>query len=254
MLLPNFRFAPDGDIQLGTLLTRNSETKRPDPNRPIHRITKLQIPDTDIRSQESQPFSWNSDDHVSKKLGLFAELSLFTGIGGDLGGSQGGGLGLKIESDCICTTWFNPSSSYISQTLEDDKIKPYTRKWIKPPLYMVTGLIVSENTRLETANSKERGFEASLAIDATTLHVPLKAGPKAGYDRTRSTNKVEHITAPTILGYQLIRIRAKKNGTFETSGENKWAVFNDEDVEDQETSLKDHDIELVTPAMAWEDN
>ena len=253
MLLPNFRFLPDKDVHLGMLLTENTKNKRPDPKIPVT-PNRIPVPQEDVRTTEYEPWSWDSSDHLTAKVSLWAELSMITGIGGAVGGERGRERGLKISCDKVSITEFVPQRSYIMQALQDVVVKSHALKPWKPAIYMVTGLMVAHRAHLELTNNRLKGSNTKLAADGTPLGVPVKVGPEVEIRKDEKSLLNAVPSQPFILAYQLIRIRRRKSNDLSVDDENRWALFNDDEGnvndadanESSESLEKDWEFESVT--------
>ncbi|TKA78975.1 hypothetical protein B0A55_02552 [Friedmanniomyces simplex] len=252
MLLPSFGFLPDRDIHLGTILTAATGSKLPDPKRPLNRTSRVAIDAKDVHPQTFQPWSWDSTTSRSDKLALTADVSLLTGVGGSLAGEGGRGRELVIECDRMEVKTFRPDQTYLMQTLRDDLVKTVGWKLTRPPLYLVTGLMVAQGAVITVKGDSNKGFSGSASADFTSLGVPLKAGPGVEH-KTAKTSKLAGVpTEPFVLAYELLKVRKKRDGTVEERDENQWALFSDEEsiaVEGGEDALtKEWDVEQVAPA------
>ena len=152
MLLPNFIFLPDGDVQLGTILPKGKETKTPDARRPLNRTTRA-VP-AKISTQEMKSWSWDSEDSLSRKSGVRADLSILTSVGDGLEGERGHVDGLVVTCDRVVVTSFLPDPAYIPQAVADEFIQRLLKKLARPSVYMVTGLMVAHGANIRVERSK----------------------------------------------------------------------------------------------------
>ena len=95
MLLPDFAFLPDKNVRLGSILPTAKDSKRPDPRRPL--TANVTVVSGDISTQDFEPWAWDSDNQLSYGGGVFADLSIITGIGAGVEGSHGTTKGLTIN-------------------------------------------------------------------------------------------------------------------------------------------------------------
>ncbi|KAK0256914.1 Anaphase-promoting complex subunit 1 [Friedmanniomyces endolithicus] len=256
MLLPSFGFLPDRDINLGTVLTAVTgsklPSKLPDPKRPLNRTSRIAIDAKDIQPQTYKPWSWDSTKSRSDKLGLTADVSLLTGVGGSLAGEGGRGRELVIECDRVEVKTFRPDQKYLAQTLRDDLVKTVGWKLTRPPLYLVTGLMVAYGAVITLKGDSNKGFSGSANADFTSLGVPINAGPLAEHKVVKTSKLAGVPKEPFILAYELLKVRKKHDGTVEERDETKWALFSDDggnvvDDDGVEAFSKDWDVEPVKP-------
>ncbi|KAK5110338.1 hypothetical protein LTR62_006046 [Meristemomyces frigidus] len=228
MLLPSFGFLPDQDIQLGTVLTTAKGSKLPDAKRPLNKASRVTVNADDVHEQPWAPWSWDSTKSGSNKLSLTADVSLVAGIGAGISGKWGQDRGLVIESDRVDVRWFRPDAAYLAKTLQDDLVKTVGWKLTRPPLFLVTGLMIATGTTVTVTDAKNHAFSAHATADLTSLSVPLAVGPAVEHTRDSSSKLSGVPTEPFILAYELVRLRKKRDGGVEEQDENTWALFNDE--------------------------
>lgn len=137
--------------------------------------------------------------------------------------------GLSLVCDELDITMFRPTQAYLAQALQDDLVKAVGRKLARPPLYMVTGLMVASGVDFTSSRVHNQAVSGAAQADATSLGVPLNIGPEFGQERSRNEVLSGVQNQSFILAYQLIRIRRKRDGSVEERDENRWALFSDDD-------------------------
>lgn len=255
MLLPNFTYMPDGPLQLGSIIPRSKETKRPDPRRLLNRSTLS--PPSETTEQIFEPWSWDSEEEHSRNAGVFAEVSMLTGVGGRFEGNRTRLNRFKIRCDKATQKIFCPDDTYVLQAIEGPDIQTILKKSQRPTIFLVTGIMVAHGASIAVQPSLGASLGLKVTADATPLGVPLAAGGDIGFANIASS-KLENVpTEPFILAYQLRRIRRKFFSDSTTEGdENTWALFDDAGIGDEERlqSFKDTcEMDSVTPDTIWED-
>jgi hypothetical protein len=258
MLLPDFTYLEDGDIQLGTIMTASPETKRPDPRRPLNRRARTPVKDKSIPKQELKQWSWDSSKSLAGKASLSAEITLFSSVCGGLSGGRRDVKALQISCNHVEVKQFAPEKAYMAEALQEDNVQKYAKKLVRPPIYMVTGLMSfahGANMRTNTANEAEGNVKP--VADGTPLNVPVKVGREIRHQQSSPSTLLATPVDPFILAYQLVQLRQKRSGEVEDKDFDKWALFNDESREapiDYSNAVLDTwGTTPVTPNENWEE-
>jgi hypothetical protein len=255
MLLPDFAFLPDKDVLLGSILPTTKDSKRPDPRRPL--TARVPVVSDDISEQAFEPWAWDSDKSSSTSGGVFADLSIITGIGAGVEGSHGNTTGLTIKCERVDRSTFHPSSTSISGAMADDTISRILKKFTRPSIYIVTGLMVAHEASIEVKKSKNIGGGAHASVNVTQTGVPINTGVKGEIKRDENSTLTQVPKSSFILAYQLLRIRRKLlDQSLDTAEENKWALFNDDAEADSSTArmMDELQVDPVTDELEWDDN
>ena len=201
------------------------------------------------------PWTWDSEKQLTGHAGVWADLSLFSMLGGGIGGGQGQTDAIMIKCDRLVQTTFVPDAAFIARAVSDDTISRILKKITRPSVYMVTGLMVAHGAGIEVKKSKQHGGGAHASVDFTQTGVPVNTGVGGGFDKTQNSTLAQLPKEPFVLAYQLIRIRKKLDGSLRDDDENQWALFHGD--EDEETNIKslmsDMQTELTTPETIWDD-
>jgi hypothetical protein len=109
MLLPNFRFHPDGELQLGAVIGHNSKTNIPDQR---HVLNEGHITNA-ISPQYDTIMGWKGtvNDKTYTKASLWADIASMVGLG--VGGQSGGGSDSGLNIACDRTVWTSSHSFLI---------------------------------------------------------------------------------------------------------------------------------------------
>jgi len=233
ILAPNWDFLPTGPITLGSLIIdpRN-------PKRSLNQNRLIPILDTEIVTSNKEDWSITHEQLLSGRVGIWASfLAPLLGVGADLA------LDSKRDSDEVykCarleTRYFLPDETYISRSLLDPVVKAYTAKFWQKSVYMVTGVKIAHGGTVETSRGEGFGAEVKVGLDGTPSGVPVGGGPEVKGERTKRITVKFGGSDDFILGYQLIKIKSKKDGAFTEKDYNKWALLNDDSVEDAKGSV-----------------
>jgi hypothetical protein len=251
MLLPDFTYLSDGPLTLGSIIRRSEETKRPDPKRLLNKGT-LSAP-SETGKQIFEPWRWNSEEEHSRNAGVFAEVAMLTGLGGRVEGDKDRVDRLDIRCDKIVQETFSPDDAYILRAIDDPTIQAILKRARRPPVFLVTGIMVAYDASITVERSRGAGTNNKLEADATQLGVPLSVGGEIG-STNKLSSKLENVpTRPFILAYQLRRIRRRVfRDSVDDAEENKWALFDDTRMGGG-ALVDDCEVEILTPDTIWED-
>ena len=223
MLMPDFDFEADKDLQLGTILATSSETKIPDPRSPLNEATRIPPP------EESTIAIIKRDWHFSGTrpyANIRTDMSTLRAISRRLGFGESKTAKLTIQCDSVTTQSFTPDETYVARSLEDEYVQAYLHKFSRPSVYLVTGLMIASNGTVGWEERSTYGIRADLSIDGTAAGVPVSIGPKVEYQREKSEGTISTtVTGSFILAYRLLRVRLKVGGKLALEDFNKHALF-----------------------------
>lgn len=246
MLLPDFSFLPGKDIRLGAVLPSLKDSKRPDPSRPLPAHVPA-APD-EISEQHFEPWTWESSIAGG---GIFLDMSVLTGVGAGLEASHGPTKSLNIQSDHVHRSTFRPSGPALASALADNTISRILKKLNRPPIYVVTGIMIAHGAQIESKKGQKHGGSAHAMIDVTATGTPIKTGVKGEIRKNDDSTLSQTITSSFILAYQLLRVRRKfMDNTVDSGQENRWALFNDDEGENR-SILDEIDIDFVMDNTEW---
>ncbi len=252
ILAPNWDFLPNGPITLGSLIIDPR-----DPKRSLNKNSRLPIEPAEITTTIKKDWSITREQLLLGRVGIWASfLAPILGAGADLS------TNIKRDSNEIykCasleTQYFQPDETFISRSLLIPMVKAYTDKFWRSSVYMVTGVKIVHGGTVETSCGNGFGAMVKVGLDGTPSGVPLAGGPEVQADRTNKITVKFGGSDDFVLGYQLIRIKSKKTGTFKEKDFNKWALLDDESGEMAEPVEKFQDLwdiaELTTPVDGFE--
>jgi hypothetical protein len=250
MLLPNFTISPGGQIQLGSILPAIKGGDLPDPNRPQNSSFRVSVEDNLINGkQDFKPWTFDSRKDVKNKIALQASISLLTGVGGHVSGEKSKARELMIDSDHVRVESFRPDKKYLAKALDDDMLRTLSRKLSRPPLYMVTGIMVAHGAVVRVSDERGSAVGAGVEADVTSQGVPLNAGVNVEHSHSGRSTVVKVPTEPFILAYQIVRLR-KRSGGITDEDHNKWGLFSDDrDGDDGSDELLDWEIDWLSGYM-----
>lgn len=253
MLLPDFSFLPNKDIRLGSILPMTRDSKRPNPRQPL--TAALTLMADDISTQEFGPWKWDSDNSHSVGGGVFADLSIITGIGAGVEGSRSHTRGVAIECDRVVQTTFRPSQTSIARAVSDQTVSAILKKLVRPSVFIVTGVMVAHGAKIEVKKGQSRSGGAHASADVTQVGVPVNAGVKGDVSSEQNSTLMQVPKEDFVLAYQLLRVRRKFDRSLDAVEENRWALFNDDGDDEGENELVEElDLDQVTEGFQWEDD
>ena len=254
MLLPDFAYLPNKDIGLGTILPASRDSKRPNPRQPL--AAALTLIADDISTQKFEPWKWDSDNSLSTSGGVFADLSIITGVGAGIEGSRSHTNGLSIKCDSVVRTTFRPSQASIARATADQTITAILKKLTRPSIYIVTGLMIAHNASIEVKQGKSHSGGAHASVDLTATGAPINTGVKGEVSKGQNSTLMQTPKEDFVLAYQLLRVRRKFDRSLDVGEENRWALFSDDEGEGEGEAgelLEGMDVEMVTEGFQWEE-
>ena len=181
-------FLPDTTITPGKLIIDPRE-----PEGPPYLDFALPIPATDLRVT-NYPYKNKTEGEKGGSFGVFASILSAVGVGADLSGNLKKGESLDVEVNRLQTTMFDPSSDYLTETLNLPKNLAFLREQrFKRSLYMVTGVKTAYGATFTMSKSREWGGEGKVGISP---NVPgLEVGPTGSF--TQTSKVTETVGGPT---------------------------------------------------------
>lgn len=203
ILPPSFDCPVDGPVFVGAILA--------DPKKPFEPLNDAKW--TTVGSFEklhsTEKTDWTANDNRTTKLeaSIFAQiLAPLTGIGGDFGSrfSKSDLMGLKCRR--LVTEWFIPTPAYLEESLRQSDLLEAIKRRRGPTLYLVCGRKLAYGLSADHVLSNGRGYSATLALDGTSLGIPVQTGPKISVDTDKSFTESFQGSSDIVLAYQLRRI------------------------------------------------
>ncbi|KAG5772925.1 hypothetical protein H9Q72_001104 [Fusarium xylarioides] len=244
---PNLTTAPDGPIQLGTILRNLDDFD------PINRQIAA-IPETDrfpVHTQAMKTFSL--DELHSASLSFAARALGFFGLGTGASIERTKGSNNRISCERFETYVFNPTESYIKESIKDKDVAKFLRSSRFKPVYLVTGLKVARGA----SSTSSTGRVMALEHDASVLpsEAPASLGVKASYARgMRQVDKWESST-DFIVAFKVRKVRLGRNQEIKHELYTKRAIMQDGTPLDSETDLTleyDDDLTPEEVEKVWE--
>lgn len=207
VLLPDFSFLPGGQLDIGTVLSQDSEGL-PDPRR-VFESAKLPMSLKTVTSQELEPWHWTSHDSTTGSAGINAGISLFTGIGAGVHGNRARNETLDIRCKRLVQQTYLPAVEDFEQLLKHDAISKYLKGFYRPSVFLVTGLMIAYDSSIEVGHGNEHGGGSHASADVTSIGVPLNVGINGEFSQRHGKTLITSPKRPFILAYQLHRLRRK---------------------------------------------
>lgn len=202
---PNFTTAPppEGPVNLGHVLVD------PKSLRPLNSKNRIEVPPEDRqRPSEQLEFEKSRKQLNECSCGISARVLSILGVGCDLETSYCKESGDIIRVRCLRTEAFEPTDTYIRQTLELATIRTFLESSkYKHPLYMVTGLKIAEGASITTVGRSSVGAKLNLAFSLPGL--PVDGGPLFGVLNERQDSESFKQESTFILALQIEKIRAR---------------------------------------------
>lgn len=267
-LRPKFYFlAPttdspvNGPISLGAIITHPREADSPLNNKPL----TIDVKSIPVQSSEDTDYSVDFEKKRSFTLGIWASfLAEILGVGGDISNDLSKEDSEKWTIKTLKTLSFNPTQEYIKQSLEDSLVKDFVKanaSWLRSSrVYMITGLKLAYGASAAITRAKSKGLNLHLGVDATSLGVPVEAGPDIGGERSNTVTQSFGEKTPFVLAFRMQKINVSASGEVKSQtviggmlGHDANATDSDETVpemmveglEEGDTTAADFDIKKV---------
>ena len=229
ILAPNWDFLPDGPIFLGSLIIDPKN-----PARSLNKKNRIAIEPADITISPKDDWSITREELLSGQVGIWASfLAPILGLGADSTVHRGRDRDELYECKTLETQYFQPDDTFITKSLQDPVVKAYTEKFWNRCVYMVTGIKIAKGATAKTINGTGFGVEVKAGLDGTAAGVPAGGGPEVKGEIKKKITVKFGGSEDFILGYQLIRIKSRKDGSFVEKDYNKWALLHDDDDEEK---------------------
>jgi hypothetical protein len=239
MLAPEFSYLPGHDIALGRILPLNDDTNVPDAEEPLD--VRMTVAEDRITKQLIRPFEFDSDVATTTSGNANADVSFFTGVGGGAKGGLENSASMKITTPLVTKTRFKPTPEEIAKLLATPVVSGTLHERSRPPLYLITGLLVANGATVEDKTGKKQGGGLHANADLTSIQVPINLGVGAERSKTTNQDSASTIEGDFILAYQLLRFRKRLfGGKVEQKVERKWALFDDTGSIKETISLHDY--------------
>jgi hypothetical protein len=202
---PLFDCSPDGYLQLGSLI---SDPFAPD--RPITRAPPPPLPDNIIIDGRHQT-NWKEvvDRRKSLKFSLWARFLDLIRVD-DIGAEWNSATLNAYRFDTLECKWFIPPMSLLRERMELAEIQEFSSSgWLRPKLYMVTGIMIARNPAVERTTDESWRVRASANADIAGTGLAVGAGELG---MSGSTHKSTSATASTdfVFAYRLSEIKYKR--------------------------------------------
>lgn len=244
---PNFTTAPppEGPVNLGHVLVDLKNF------RPLNSKNRIEVP-----MEDRQPPSEQLEFEKSRKqlnewsCGISARVLSILGVGCDLETSYSKESGDIIRVRCLRTEAFQPTDTYIRQTLDLATIRTFLESSkYRHPLYMVTGLKIAEGASITTIGKSSVGVRLNLAFGLPGL--PVDGGPLFGVLNEGQDAESFQQESRFILALQIEKIRARAKSVTHTQYL-KGGLFGSRPREDpkleyfRDQSFSDEDMEILS--------
>ena len=250
ILAPTRITPPDGPITLGNIIASPQYPEEKENEEPP--VTKTQ----EIEVYEDRKKGWKDDQAEYHKIegGLFAQLLRVAGIGGELDLRLGGSQNDTLSAVTLDTYCIYPTRSQFQQSVQDPGVKLYldSNKLWKPPVYMITGLMVARGAAAINKALKERSMYTQTGVGLAAVGAPITAGAKIAASGGQKNEISFDESSGFVLAYQLTRIKVKRNGKVETDRYTKGALYNKGLGEENRDDLMDDTFEVEEDDMTAE--
>ena len=235
MLPPNFRFPPNGHIQVGMLLTDGPKKGVPNPNKPWN--VDSRVAPTSVQTDPQPEFHYEGANTANTKAGIWVDAATLVEIG--FGGERGHDYHLRVDTGPVETTTFVPDETYIANALRlEPLLKEHTKRPACKPVYMVTGIMIATSATIEVQTDAHNMLKAKVMLDANGFGVPVKIGPEFERETTQSRAPTYTLPQPFILAYELWKIQKKWTGGFTQTIHDAYALWDDSSERSAESQLQ----------------
>ncbi|KAF4450006.1 major facilitator superfamily MFS-1 [Fusarium austroafricanum] len=240
-LAPNFTTAPppEGPIKLGSILRNVTEFD------PMN-IHDLAIPTTQLYPADiKEPFEISLHQLHSSDLSLKARALelLDLGTGASIRHTRGNDSVISCKS--LETHAFNPTESYMNQSMQDPGVRVFTHmNWRRLSVYMVTGLKVARGASSTSSTSKVVAMEHDTSL--LPSGAPVAVGVKAGYASGMNQGERWDRSTDFILAFKVKKIWLNREDEVQHQPYTKKAVMQDGTAADSEIAFTVHSDDNLT--------
>ncbi|KAH8886184.1 hypothetical protein GQ53DRAFT_750763 [Thozetella sp. PMI_491] len=217
---PDFSTAPppDGPVNLGHVLKNLSDFC------PLNDQGHIAVT-RPLPTDEKTGFKMSRRELLSGDFGIFAQILAIFGVGVDTNTSYEKGSDDILTIDRLETITFNPSESYIRDSLECNGVKIFLKGCeYRKPVFMVTGIKIARGASLH--NSRIKTVGGKLKVGFSHPGIPVEAGPDIGLKWSRQETVAFEGSSDFVLAIRVKKIRYKK-GEIVSSPHYKGATMMD---------------------------
>jgi hypothetical protein len=250
-LAPNWNYHPGGRIAIGNIIVN--------PLKPHLPLTKAD-PAHNLTTDKSREKNWRLSLETATNLSASLWAVFLEKININISANRERVKNNKYTMTALETTFLaeDPSPEQIKVRCNEPAVKDFMRldSMLCKPVYMISGLKVAKDFKLEGEKSRTNGFSAEAGAEV----VPeVSVGGGAGIQRTNRITDEFESDGDIIFAYQLIKIKPKgwtKDKTFDISEyQHRQAFLSDgdkkvdESVEGELEAFVAEDLEGVAKAQ-----
>ncbi|KAM0433289.1 hypothetical protein ACHAPT_004165 [Fusarium lateritium] len=223
-LAPDFTTAPPpkGPIKLGTILFNVTEFDILDP-------IVQEIPEADLCPvDEKTVFVISLRELHSADFGLKAKVSELLDLHSSASIERTKGRDSLLSCQCLETITFNPTESYINDSVNNSKkVGLYLRSgWLRgTSVYMVTGLKVARGASFTSSTSNTVTLETDSGL--VPSGIPVSAGVRAGYESNIEEGEKWDASTDFIVAFKVRKIWLDRKEQVKHQAYNQKAVMQD---------------------------
>jgi hypothetical protein len=242
-LAPNWSFRPGGKIAIGNIvrhpLKPHMVLTKPDPAMPA--------PETETTTETNWRLSVETATNLSLSLwGAFLQV-----FRANISANRERSNTSNFTMTSLDTISFseNPSSDDIKKRCNDPRVREYMRldSTLCSPVYMVTGIKIAKDFKLEGEKSATNGIEGEVG---GLVSPDISLGTGAGVSKTRRIVDSFEAGGDVVFAYQLMKIKPKgwsKDKKFETSEYQHRQAFLEGGKSEVKVDDVEGELETVTP-------
>lgn len=238
-LAPDFTTAPPpkGPIHLGSILRNLTEF---DPlNRIVQTIPKTQLYPVDKKTR----FEISLLELHSANSGLRAKALELLGLGANASIERTEGSSSVLSCQQLETFVFNPTDSYINDSLNDPDVRSFMRSRV--PVYMVTGLKVARGASSTSSTSRTVALEADAGLVPSGM--PVEVGVRAGYASSIEEGEKWDTSTDFIVAFKVRKIWLDRKDEVKHQEHTKKAVMQDSTPSSREPAFTIRSDDELTP-------
>jgi hypothetical protein len=243
-LAPNWNCHPGDQIAIGNIIVNPLKPHRP--------LTKAD-PTHTFRTTTSREKNWSLSVETASNLSASLWAVFFEKVNVNVSANRERIKNNKFTMSSLETTYLleDPSPEQIKARCNDPSVKDFMRldSVLCKPVYMISGLKVAKDFKLEGENSLSHGMAAEAGAEV----VPeISVGGGAGIQRKNRVADEFESEADIVFAYQLIKIKPKgwsKEKRLDVSEfQDRQAFLGDEDEKDVK-----EDVDGVVEGFTEED-
>ena len=183
-LAPTKECPPSGPIVLGSIITSPRLAELP-----LATVLPIDEAVMPISTHVEKNWELMLEKHRNGTVGVWGSFLQALGAGGDIGLSCEISDSSTFHFDRLETQTFWPTNDYVKASICAEPVQEFLKKnMFRHNVYMVISVKIAYGASCARTKLRNRGVNAQLGVDGTSVGVPISVGPEAeiGWGKTES--------------------------------------------------------------------